>query len=222
MRNGNSCTLKSESRSYSSGYLSFFAFTTILVVWPCFGVWAENLKIKNKNNATENLSSTTTKGWTKGLLKLDDEHGFETDELLDLKHYDPYDMFSNGDKSGSYYATQLLEFPYPRRQLLSRDAYAATHDVSGTVQLYLAFLDARINVFGTSVKRTFTNSNDSTLSDPASTMTSKAHANTLKIKIASNSSAGSLRFDSVKLTYPYFIKIKLKETTCSPINVYRS
>ncbi len=131
-----------------------------------------------------------------------------------------YGILNNGDNSGTYYVTQIVDAPYAAGQSISMDAYAATHSVSGTAQLYFEFLDNSNNVIGTSAKRTITNSyNDNgTPLDPINTISATAPANTKKIKIVGYSNSRALKFDSVILTYCSTLKLENPEPSIAEVN----
>ncbi len=131
-----------------------------------------------------------------------------------------YGILNNNDNSGNYYVTQIVDAPYAGGQSISMDAFAATHNVSGTAQLYFEFLDAGNNVLGTSAKRTVTNSyNDNgTPLDAINTITSNAPANTVKIRIVGYSNSRALKFDSVELTYCSSLKLEDPDPVTSEVN----
>lgn len=83
------------------------------------------------------------------------------------------------------------------------DAYAATHNVSGTAQLWFEFLNSSNSIIGTSAKRTITNAygDNGTPLDPISKISMTAPSGTAKIKIVGYSNGRALKFDSVYLTY---------------------
>jgi len=226
MRKNKSLTVRLEGQNRFSKLLSLLVFSSLFVVWPCFGEHTEDLKTSNNKILLNEMWSITAKDWTKGLLKLDYEIGSKTNKLIDPE-FDNFKMpkygkFNNGDNLNVYCVTPLLNVTYTGVQSVSLDAYSATDNVSGTAQLYPTFLASRNNDHRISVKRISTNTYEGALSDHMSTIASTTPVGRLKGNKVNFSVASLIKFDSAQPTYQYSIKNKQRRIIYTTRNIHLS